>query len=69
MREEITTLREITSCEYKPHSACKITLFACGNRTLRVEINIVRVEIRLVRVGITFVPVEITLCVEITICV
>jgi hypothetical protein len=47
--------------------------FACGNRTLRVEINLVRVkitlvrvEITLVRVGITFMPVEITLRVEIT---
>jgi hypothetical protein len=46
----------------KPHSAC-------GNRTLRVEINLVRVEIILVRVGITFVPVEITLHVEMTLCV
>jgi hypothetical protein len=49
------------------HTACKITLrvkshSACVNRTLRVEIN-------LVRVGITFVPLEITLHVEITICV
>jgi hypothetical protein len=37
-----------------------------GNRTLRVEINLVRVEIILVRVGITFVPVEITLRVKMT---
>jgi hypothetical protein len=48
----------------------------CGNRTLRVEINLVRVEITLVRVGITFVrfgitfvPVEITIHVESTLCV
>jgi hypothetical protein len=46
----------------KPHSAY-------GNRTLRVEVNLVRVEITLVRVGITFLPVEITLSVVITICV
>jgi hypothetical protein len=46
---------------------------ACGNRTLRVEINLVhveitlvRVEITLVRVGITFMPVKITLRAEIT---
>jgi hypothetical protein len=39
---------------------------ACGNCTLRVEINLERVEITLVRVGITFVLVEITLRVEIT---
>jgi hypothetical protein len=46
---------------------------ACGNRTLRVEINLVRVKITLVRVkitlvsvGITFMPVDITLRVEIT---
>jgi hypothetical protein len=35
----------------KPHSAC-------GNRTLRVEINLVRVEITLVRVGITFLYIS-----------
>jgi hypothetical protein len=40
-----------------------------GNRTLCVEINLVRVGITLVRVGITFVPFEITLRVEITLCV
>jgi hypothetical protein len=34
---------------------------ACGNRTLRVEVNLVRIEITLVRVGITFGPVKITL--------
>jgi hypothetical protein len=34
---------------------------ACGNRTLRVEINLVRVEITLVHVVIIFVPVVITL--------
>jgi hypothetical protein len=34
---------------------------ACGNRTHRVEINLVIVEITLVLVGITFVLVEITL--------
>jgi hypothetical protein len=39
---------------------------SCGNRTMRVEINLVRVEITFVRVGITFVPVEITLHVGIT---
>jgi hypothetical protein len=33
----------------------------CGNRTLRVEINLVHVEINLLRVEITFVRVEITL--------
>jgi hypothetical protein len=42
---------------------------ACGNRILRVEINLLRVEITLVRIAITFVPVEITLRVEITLCV
>jgi hypothetical protein len=40
----------------------------CGNRTLRVEINLVCVEITLVSIGIIFVPVEITLRVEITLC-
>jgi hypothetical protein len=30
---------------------------ACGNRTLRVEINLVRIEITLVRVVTTFVRV------------
>jgi hypothetical protein len=40
--------------------------FACGNCTVRVEIN---VEITLVRVGVTFVPVEITLREKITLCV
>jgi hypothetical protein len=40
-----------------------------GNYTLRVEINLVRVEIILVRVRITFVPNEVTLRVEITLCV
>jgi hypothetical protein len=44
-----TTLRE------KSH-------YACENRTLRVEINLVLVEITLVRVGVTM-RVEITLCV------
>jgi hypothetical protein len=34
---------------------------ACGNRTLRVEINLVRVEITLVRIVITFVHVLILL--------
>jgi hypothetical protein len=34
---------------------------ACGNRTLRVETNLVRVVITLLRVVITFVRVEITL--------
>jgi hypothetical protein len=34
---------------------------ACGNCTLRVEINLEPVEITLVRVGVTFVPVEIPL--------
>jgi hypothetical protein len=42
---------------------------ACVNRILRVEINLVRVEITIVCVVITFVPVEITLRVEITLCV
>jgi hypothetical protein len=35
--------------------------FACGNRALRVEINLVRVEIRLLRVIITFKRVVIRL--------
>jgi hypothetical protein len=38
----------------------------CGNRNLRVEINLVRVEITLVHVEITFVLVESTLRVKIT---
>jgi hypothetical protein len=52
---------------------------SCGNCTLRVEIYLVRVEINLVRIeivrieivriGITFVLVDITLWVEITLCV
>jgi hypothetical protein len=46
----------------KAHSACE-------NCTLRVEIKLLRVEITLVRIRITFVPFEITLRVEITICV
>jgi hypothetical protein len=46
----------------KPHSAC-------GNHTLREEINLVRVEIALVSVVITLVRVKITTRVEITLCV
>jgi hypothetical protein len=46
-----------------------ITLCACGNHTLRIEINLVRIEVPLVRVVITFVAVKITLPVEITLCV
>jgi hypothetical protein len=42
---------------------------AYGNRTLRVEINLVRVETILVLVGIIFVSVAITLRVEMTLCV
>jgi hypothetical protein len=42
---------------------------ACGNRTLLVEIKLLRVLTTLVRVGITFMPVEVTLRVEITLCV
>jgi hypothetical protein len=38
----------------------------CGDRSLRVEINLVHVEITLLSIGITFVPVETTLRVEIT---
>jgi hypothetical protein len=38
----------------------------CGNRTLRVEINLVCVEITLARVVITLVRFVITLRVEIT---
>jgi hypothetical protein len=41
-----TYVSKLLSCEWKPHSAC-------GNRTLRVEINLVRVEVTLVRVKIT----------------
>jgi hypothetical protein len=52
---------KLLSCEWKPH-------FASGNRTLRLEVNLVRVEITLVRVRIAFVPIEITLRVEITLC-
>jgi hypothetical protein len=48
------------------YTLCVKSHYARGNRTLRVEINLVRVEITLVRVGITFVPVEIRLRVEIT---
>jgi hypothetical protein len=47
---------------------CKIH-FACGNRTLRVEITLVRDEITVVHVVITFVRVKSTLRVEITLCV
>jgi hypothetical protein len=39
---------------------------ACGNYTLRVEINLMSVAITPVRVGITFMPMKITLRVEIT---
>jgi hypothetical protein len=44
------------------------SLSACSNRTLRVDINLVRVEITLVRVLITCMPVEITLRVEVALC-
>jgi hypothetical protein len=70
--------RESGNCilHVKPHSAC-------GNHTLREEINVVRVKIALVRivitfvcvviilvsVVITFVCVKITMRVEITLCV
>jgi hypothetical protein len=43
--------------------------FTYENRTLCAGIDLVRVKITLMRVGITFVPVEITLRVEITLCV
>jgi hypothetical protein len=39
---------------------------ACGNRTLRVEINLVLIEITLVRVGITFLLVKNQLRLKIT---
>jgi hypothetical protein len=59
---------KLLSCEWKPHSAKK-SHYACENRTLRVEINLVLVEITLVRVGVTVVNVFITIRVEITLCV
>jgi hypothetical protein len=39
---------------------------ASGNRTLRVEINLIRVEITLMRVVFTLICVKVTLRVEIT---
>jgi hypothetical protein len=48
---------------------CVKSHFACENRTLHVKINLVRVQITLVRVVHTFVPVEITLRIEITLCI
>jgi hypothetical protein len=49
---------------WKIHFSCINHTRACGNRTLRVEINLGRVEISLVRAGITLLPGEITLRVE-----
>jgi hypothetical protein len=70
------------SCVSLSHSECHIHTYTCqnysrvtGNHTLRVKSHsacvnrTLRVEINLVCVGITFVPVEITLRVEITLCV
>jgi hypothetical protein len=60
----------------KSHSVCEnhtlrveIVLYIKKINLLRVETTLVRVETTLVRVGITFVPVEITLPVEVTLCV
>jgi hypothetical protein len=59
--QHYSRVSEIHTMRVKSHSAC-------GNRTLRVEVNRVLVEITLLRVGVTFVPVEITLRVEIILC-
>jgi hypothetical protein len=53
--QNYSRVRQNHNMRVKSHSACE-------NRTLSVEINLVRVEI-------TFGPVDITLCVEITLCV
>jgi hypothetical protein len=71
LRVETTLQRVVITLEIvsENHNLRVKSLFACGNCTLLVEINLERVEITHVRVGITFVPVEITLRVEITLCV
>jgi hypothetical protein len=66
-------------CELNQHAFGTVTMpcsvlihveITCGNRTLRVEINLVRVEITLVRVIITLLSDIITLIrVKITLCV
>jgi hypothetical protein len=56
IRVKITLVRVETTLRVKSHSAY-------GNRTLRVEINILRVELTLVSVIITLIPIKITLCV------
>jgi hypothetical protein len=58
----------LLDCVRKPHSALK-SHRVCGRHNLRVEINLVRFEITLVDVVIPFRPVEITLRVQITLCV
>jgi hypothetical protein len=60
---------KITLCVSHIHThTCQNYSRVSGNRTLRLEVNLVRVEITLVRVRITFVPIEITLRVEIILC-
>jgi hypothetical protein len=55
LRVEITLVRVVIADQrVKSH-------FACGNRTLLLEIKLVRVEITLVRVVITLIRVKITL--------
>jgi hypothetical protein len=63
------------SCVSGNHTLRVKSHFLCGNRTLRVEINLERVQITLGRVeitlvcfGIKFMPVEVILRVEITLC-
>jgi hypothetical protein len=60
-------LNHIRACYYRIR-ACQIHT-ASGNRTMCVEINFVSVEITLARALIAFMSVEITLRVEITLCV
>jgi hypothetical protein len=53
MCQNYSRVSENLTLRVKPH-------FACGNRTLRVDIHFLRVEITFVCVGITIVSVEIT---------
>jgi hypothetical protein len=54
---------------FKLSRECCNHICASGNRTLRVETNLVRVEITLVRVVISFVRVVVTQRIEIILCV